>query len=304
MKSGKKKIVLVAAVLAVAAGVSGAVFFFGGNGDADDSQLKEAFDSFSNARAVGSKGMAAMYISKSFSDAGLVFETAVEEFSIKQEGYSALINNLNIRESQAEISYTRKVLIDGKIAHIPVNNEIWVKGPDGKWRLFKLSDSDRERTAKIRKLRQEEGERMLEDQLMTGMKANEVEKVKFYTHVGKRDPFESLIAELEPAGTIGSLTEAKKQCDYARRREFLEGFDLFSLKVVGVLRVKTHYALLETPNGKGYTVRNGMHLGRHCGKIVKITSDGIVVAEKILHPRQGFKVFTRELKIKREESFL
>ncbi len=276
-------------------------FLFSGEGANEEKEIRKAFKAFSTARSEGNKNMAALYISKRFTDAGLVYKTAIEEFGRKRPGYTAEINSLNLREKQAEISYVRKEMKDGKPAHTPITKEIWVRDADGKWRLFRLAAADRMRVMKERKERQEAEARILEDNLAEGIKADEVEKMKFYTADNKRDPFESLIAELVTAG-VGSRVVEEKRCDPNRTRQFLENFDLLSIKLVGVLFGRGTFALVETPNGSGYTVTRGMYLGRNCGRVVKITRERVVVSETFLTPRDGFKKRIMELKLRQEES--
>ena len=288
----------VVAVLAIAAGW---FFMFAGEGVEDEKEVRKAFKAFAVARSMGNKNMAAIYISKKFIDAGLVYKTAIEELSKKRPGYKAEINSLNLREKQAEISYVRKEMIEGKQALTPVTKEIWVKETDGKWRLFRLAAADRMRLMKEIKERQEAEARILEDKLAEGMRADEVEKIKFYTAGRKRDPFESLIAELVADG-IASKGSEKRRCDPDRTRQFLENFDLLSIKLVGVIFGQGTFALVETPNGNGYTIMHGMYLGRNCGKIVKITRERVVVSESYLTPRKGFKKRRMELKLRQEES--
>lgn len=296
----KNKIVVAAVVLVVAAG-AWLLFFSGSGGGNAEREARKAFTSFSMARGAGNKAVVARYISKKFNDGGMVYDVAVEEFGKKQTGYSIEIKNLNLRDNQAEISYTRKEIRDGKPAHTPIVNEIWVKEADGKWRLLRLASADRMRVMKERKQREEEEARILEDKLAEGIKADDVEKIKFYTAGGKRDPFESLIVEFSIEEMTGAAAR-KARCDADRPRQFLENFELLSLKLVGIVFGKGTYALVETPNGNGYTVRNGMYLGRHCGRIVNITRERVVLSELYFTSREGFKKRRMELKLRQEES--
>ncbi|MFQ5431895.1 MAG: pilus assembly protein PilP [Nitrospinota bacterium] len=298
MDSKKGVAILIIVVLAIAAAW---FLLFSGEGGNEEKEVRKAFKAFSTARSVGNKDMAALYISKRFTDAGLVYKTAIEEFGRKRPGYTAEVNNINLREKQADISYVRKELKDGKPAHTPITKEIWVKEADGKWRLYRLAAADRMRVMKERNERRVAEARILEDKLAEGIKADEVEKIKFYTADNKRDPFESLIAELTTEG-IGAKVMKEKRCDPSRARQFLESFDLLSIKLVGVLFGQGTFALVETPNGNGYTVRRGMYMGRNCGKIVKITSERVIVSESFLTSREGFKKRIMELKLRQEES--
>lgn len=294
-----KKVIIAVVVVAVAIG--GAWIFWSGNGGNVEREVRKAFGAFTTARGAGNKNMVAMYVSKKFVDADMNYKDAVEEFSRKREGYSTEINNLNLRENQAELSYTRKEIKDGKPALTPINNEIWVKEQDGQWRLFRLAAADRMRIIKERKKRREEEERILEDKLAAGMKADDVERIKFYSSDKKRDPFASLIVEFTMEG-LEAKAVGKMLCDPNRPREFLENFELLSLKLVGVVFGRGTFALVETPNGNGYTVRNGMYLGRHCGKVVKITRERLVLSESYYTPRAVFKKRRMELKLRQEES--
>jgi len=101
-----------------------------------------------------------------------------------------------------------------------------------------------------------------------------------YTSVGRRDPFRPLIA-LEAAAEGG----IREVCDPDRPRELLESYDLLSLKLAGVIIAdQAPVALVETPDGKGYTVRKDMYVGKSCGRIIEIQSDYVVVLEKIRKP--------------------
>ncbi len=61
------------------------------------------------------------------------------------------------------------------------------------------------------------------------------------------------------------------------------------------------YALVETPNGHGYTIKRGMHMGKHCGRVIGIKSNMIIVREQVRKSGAGFRVVKREIKLKRKE---
>jgi len=121
-----------------------------------------------------------------------------------------------------------------------------------------------------------------------------------YNPAGKRDPFQSLIEsfdEEEPA----KIAPRQQICDPKRQREFLESFDISSLALVGIINSRNNLALIETPNGKGYTLEKGMYIGKNCGKVVNITSNRVIVREKMKDLIKGFRVVTTEVKLKRKE---
>jgi len=121
-----------------------------------------------------------------------------------------------------------------------------------------------------------------------------------YDPAGKRDPFQSLIESFDEKEAV-KIAPRQQICDPKRHREFLESFDISSLALVGIINSRNNLALIETPNGKGYTLKKGMHIGKNCGKTVKITSDRVIVREQIKDLIKGFRVVTTEVKIKKKE---
>ncbi len=298
----KKKIAPVVLLLVVLA--AGGAWFVLGGGESGEEEVKAAVADLAMAMAVGNKNLINNMISQSFKDAGMVYADAVEELGRKRPGYSVEVDAVNIRENKAEVSYTRKEKKDGKQVASAVVNEIWVKENDGKWRILKLSGMDRARIKKERVQRKEQEQAMLlEQERAAGVEEDDEEKkLVFYSPRGKRNPFESLIVEVitEEAGA-GAVTVSRR-CDDKRPREFLESFDLFSIKIVGIIKAADFMILVETQTGNGYTVKKGMYMGRHCGKVVEITPDFIVVEEKYIRPRGDFKRKKSEIKLGQEES--
>lgn len=273
--------------MAVLAG-AGLYFYLGAAGPQDE--VAKAFNELSAGMAGGSKAIVSGLVSKKFNDAGLNFTSATEELSVKRPGYRADLDGVVVTGPKAELTYTRKVVEDKKLVTSIITKEEWVREDDGKWRLSRFSPSDR--TGVPEKMRQRK-ER--EAALKAGLAASAAQKAAamnvVYTPAGKRDPFESLILEGKVEEGEVSAEDAKK-CDLGRKREFLEGFDLSSFKIGGIVFSNGAYALLEGGNGNGYTVRPGMHIGRRCGKITDITQEKIVVEEKFMNLRGGFE--TRE----------
>lgn len=294
----KKKIMIAAAAVAVL--TAAALFFVISGSGKDEEALREAFKQFSADLAAGNKADVGNLISRKFNDAGLDYNLAVEEFGIKRPGYMTEITGVKIKDALAEVGYTRKQVTEKKLVTSQIAGETWVKDDDGKWRLVKLSASDRVELPKVRQARKE-----AEDKLAADLRAAEEAEANVrkasYSYANKRDPFESLIVETAP-GEAASSAEASRMCDPGRPRQFLEGFDLASFKMVGMVNANnTYYALVEAPNGSGYTLKTGMYVGRRCGKITKITGTRILVDEKYPNPRGEFVVRETELKLKEEE---
>jgi len=170
-------------------------------------------------------------------------------------------------------------------------------------------DEDKENSSNtVQKKKKKEIIVLSKEQVIENQK--EVEKVlssrylkapDVYSSQGKRDPFKSLIAGF---GNYGDsvVRKTKKRCDAKRMRTFLEGFDLYSLNLVGIITGRKNVALVETANGTGYTVRANMHIGKHCGRVIVVYADRMVVTEQIYDLRKGrLMPVKREIKLKRRE---
>ncbi|MBN2493534.1 MAG: pilus assembly protein PilP [Deltaproteobacteria bacterium] len=92
-----------------------------------------------------------------------------------------------------------------------------------------------------------------------------------YTPVGKRDPFKSQYrmpkarTETGPSEVITSP---------------LQQFEIDQLKLIAVVSgISQPRAMVEGPGGKGYTVKIGTRIGKNFGKVVKIKSSELIIAE-------------------------
>ncbi len=289
----KKKLTIAGAV-ALAAAVAAAVYFATGGFQAAGGP-REEFDALAAGMAAGNKGVVSGLVSKQFKDAGLDYDAVVEELSLKHPGYMATVEGTVVNGTVAEVSYTRKEIVDKKPATTKVDKETWAKEGDGKWRLVKFSPADAARIPGAIKSRKD-AEAKIKAERAAAEAAKTAEKNAPYSYVGKRDPFASLIVEGIAEEGVGA--EEASKCEPGRKREFLEAFDLSNFKLSGVVLSGQYYALIEGQNGHGYTVRRGMHLGRRCGKITNITAERLVVEETYLNPRGGYEVREVELKLR------
>ncbi len=90
-----------------------------------------------------------------------------------------------------------------------------------------------------------------------------------YDPTGKRDPFRSAI--------LGESLRGKETLPPLQRREISE------LKLIGIVWDKGGYnAMLETPDGKGYTIKVGTLVGPKKGVVKKITKRTVVIEEKYM----------------------
>lgn len=98
-----------------------------------------------------------------------------------------------------------------------------------------------------------------------------------YSASGDIDPFNQnkLLAELARQANAGGGLRP----DTTRRKEFLEGFPLDTMKMVGTIeKSKTMFALLQIDKSV-HQVRPGQHLGQNFGLVTAVTDDAISVRE-------------------------
>jgi len=91
-----------------------------------------------------------------------------------------------------------------------------------------------------------------------------------YSSAGKRDPFHSYLAEAESvAGAVST------RCSTPLGR-----FGVDQLKLVAVITgLDDPVAMVEAPNGIGYSVRRGACIGRNGGVISTVRSGEVVISE-------------------------
>ena len=113
-----------------------------------------------------------------------------------------------------------------------------------------------------------------------------------YDPSGRRDPFLPMIQ-------LGQQTEQDVTLPPLQR------VGLTELSLIGVLWGNYGYtAMVQTPDGKGYSIRRGTRIGPNNGVVSSITERGIIVQErftdvygnkqereyvKLLHPKEGIK---------------
>lgn len=91
-----------------------------------------------------------------------------------------------------------------------------------------------------------------------------------YSSVGKRDPFRSFLAELE-----STAQAAASRCATPLGR-----FELDQLKLAAVVTgLDDPVAMVQAPNGVGYTVRRGACIGKNGGVVAAVRSGEVVVSE-------------------------
>lgn len=117
---------------------------------------------------------------------------------------------------------------------------------------------------------------------------NVEEDVYVYDKKGKRDPFVSLV--------VTAVEKPKKG------QTPLENYDVSAIKILGIVwNEKGNFATVVLPDAKAYTLKEGMTIGIHEGKIQKINKDHIVIMERIKDYKGQLKSKETILKLREGE---
>lgn len=95
-----------------------------------------------------------------------------------------------------------------------------------------------------------------------------------YTAANMRSPFQPVSAALAGGQSLRPSVR--------RNREFLEGFSLDTLKMVGTFKVGGRfYGLVQSKDGLVHKVQPGNYMGQNDGKVTEITASKISLVEII-----------------------
>ena len=113
-----------------------------------------------------------------------------------------------------------------------------------------------------------------------------------YDPAGRRDPFTPVLTQLAPGQADPTLPP-------------LQRVGLTDLNLIAIIWGAYGYtAMVQTPDGNGYTVRKGTRVGPNSGVVSAVTEKGIIVQErftdvygrkqereyvKLLHPKEGLE---------------
>ena len=113
-----------------------------------------------------------------------------------------------------------------------------------------------------------------------------------YDPAGRRDPFAPVLSQLAPGQVDPTLPP-------------LQRVGLTDMNLIAVIWGAYGYtAMVQTPDGNGYTVRKGTRIGPNAGVVSAVTEKGIIVQErftdvygrkqereyvKLLHPKEGLE---------------
>ncbi|WP_022952912.1 pilus assembly protein PilP [Leucothrix mucor] len=102
----------------------------------------------------------------------------------------------------------------------------------------------------------------------------------------EKDPFDVSMLEPNEVPVVDSGIEV----DTTRVKEFLEGFPLDSLKMVGTVQKDNKlWALIKIPDGGVQSVRQGNYVGQNYGKIVSVSEAKLDLSEIVTNGLGGYK---------------
>lgn len=102
----------------------------------------------------------------------------------------------------------------------------------------------------------------------------------------EKDPFDvSMLAPNEVP-----VVDTGIHVDTTRVKEFLEGFPLDSLRMVGTVQKDNHlWALIKIPDGGVQSVKAGNYLGQNYGKILSVSEVELELSETVSNGLGGYK---------------
>jgi len=116
----------------------------------------------------------------------------------------------------------------------------------------------------------------------------------------EKDPFD--VAMLTPETDTRKVIDSGVVLDTTRVPEFLEGFPLDSLKMVGTVeKDKKLWALIKIPDGAIQSVKTGNYMGQNYGKIISITDASMQLKETVPNGLGGYKERDISIELSQEE---
>lgn len=102
----------------------------------------------------------------------------------------------------------------------------------------------------------------------------------------EKDPFD--VSMLAPSDV--PVVDSGIKVDTTRVKEFLEGFPLDSLKMVGTVQKDNNlWALIKIPDGGVQSVKQGNYLGQNYGKIISVSEAELALSETVSNGLGGYK---------------
>ncbi len=121
-----------------------------------------------------------------------------------------------------------------------------------------------------------------------------------YGAAATRSPFDPPVEEKQ---RVVSEVDTNIKPDLTREKEFLETFDLGSLRMVGTLEMHgTLWALIRDPSGGIHRVTTGNYLGKDHGRIVETSRAQLDIVEIVSNGLDGWVERPRVLKLSEKEN--
>jgi len=118
-------------------------------------------------------------------------------------------------------------------------------------------------------------------------------EVYTYDPKGRRDPFLSIIE----ASKLEREMEKKKQGIKPS-----EAYDAADIQVLAIAKDRNrYYAMVQLPDKKYFTIREGMSLGIFGGKVIKISATAVVIREFIKGLKGEIEPKDTTLRLRKEE---
>jgi type IV pilus assembly protein PilP len=116
-----------------------------------------------------------------------------------------------------------------------------------------------------------------------------------YTPVGKRDPVKSFYKEDKKPGVSDKGANATT---------ILQVYEIDQLKLIAVVSgIPQPKAMVVTPDGRGHTVKIGTLIGKNFGRVVRIKTSEVVIAEDYRDPigRKVTNYITMALEVEKKD---
>ncbi len=118
-------------------------------------------------------------------------------------------------------------------------------------------------------------------------------EVYTYEPKGRRDPFLSII----------EASKREKEAEKKKRGlKPSEAYDVRDIRVIAIAKDrKRFYAMVQLPDKKYFTIREGMTLGLYGGKVISIDTNAVVVREFVKNYKGELQPRDTILKLRKEE---
>ena len=116
----------------------------------------------------------------------------------------------------------------------------------------------------------------------------EIKQITTFTYEAddRRDPFRPVESEEQQQTGV---VESGISPDFNRRKEELEGYELDSIRMVGILEQQgVTWGLVSTKEGTIHRIKTGNYMGKNHGRIVQITEDRIQLNEIVQDGAGGY----------------